>query len=102
MIAPDGRTAALFRAGPNGTTTVYLLNLTTGATRKLALSVVEADESVAWSPDSRWLFAVVAGGKLDAFDTRTGKLTVLSGAGTSLPQLHQLAIRTTTPTKSAH
>ena len=71
VIAPDGKTAAMFKAGPDrNTPMLYLLDLTTGATHGPALPVDQAgyEGTAVWSPDSRWLFAVGADGKLDAID----------------------------------
>ncbi|MGI8760566.1 MAG: hypothetical protein ACR2LF_04585 [Jatrophihabitantaceae bacterium] len=101
-IAPDGRTAAIFKVGAGNTSTIYLLDLSTGATHRPALSVDQAgyDGTVVWSPDSRWLFAVGADGGLEALDTHTGTVTGLSTVGISVPQLRQLAIRLApTPTR---
>jgi hypothetical protein len=101
VIAPDGKTAALHTIDPNShTTRVYLLDLDTGARHPLRLSVDQASDAatLAWSPDSRWLFAVDAHGQLDAVDPRTGQVMSSGGAGITLPPLNQLAIRTV-PTK---
>jgi hypothetical protein len=52
-----------------------------------------AGESMAWSPDSRWLFAA-AGGDLYAVSQRSGQIANLSRTlGPALPQLSQLSVR---------
>ena len=91
-IAPDGRTAAMFRVGPGGTVTPYLLDLGTGATRLIGLRLDQAagEGTVVWSPDSRWLFAAGADGQIRAIDPATGQVTML---GVGLPELSQLAVR---------
>jgi hypothetical protein len=48
------------------------------------------ESSMVWSPDGRWLFVAAAGGKLDAVDTRTGRI---EGLGVRLPAVDQVAIR---------
>jgi hypothetical protein len=47
-------------------------------------------QSMAWSPDSRWLFVAAAGGRLVAASTRTGRAESL---GVTLPAVNQVAIR---------
>jgi hypothetical protein len=90
VIAPDGRTAVLFRLRPG--VTPYLLDLGTGATRPVDLDVdpEAADASVVWSPDSRWLFAADADGAIRIVDPATGRVTPL---GVSVTAPAQLAIR---------
>jgi hypothetical protein len=95
VIAPDGGTAALIEDGPDNSLTVHLINLRTGASTDLGvrLSVagsVSNNQTMAWSPDSRWLFVAAARGRLVAVDTRTGRAERL---GVTLPAVDQLAIR---------
>jgi len=77
VIAPDGSTAAVAETGRHGGLSVHLIDLRTGATRDLNVSLGvpgsdlplgadSNDHSMAWSPDSRWLFAAAADGKLVA------------------------------------
>jgi hypothetical protein len=47
-------------------------------------------QSMAWSPDSRWLFVAASGGRLVAVSTRTGRA---EGLGVALPAIDQVAIR---------
>ena len=98
VISPDGATAAVLVGSPQAR--VEVIDLATGAAHALALRIDLSDvsmgwawETMAWSPDSRWLF-VAARGDLDAVSQRTGQVTNLSHTlGPVLPQLLQLSIR---------
>jgi WD40 repeat protein len=92
VISPDGATAAIMTPGPNGTVGLYLVDLASGRQRVLELSVnqVAFDGAVAFSPDSKWLFAVTADGSVAVVNSRTGSIGSL---GTPLPPLSQLVIR---------
>ena len=73
--------------------TLHLLNLVSGADQQISVSLDQesaADQTLAWSPDSRWLFIVTAQGKLAAVDARTGHV---EGLGVSLPPLGLIAVR---------
>ena len=101
VIAPDASTAAVAETGRRGGLSVHLIDLRTGATRDLnvplgvpgsdlPLGGDSNDHSMAWSPDSRWLFVAAAGGKLVAVNARTGQAESL---GVRLPAVDQVAIR---------
>jgi hypothetical protein len=101
VIAPDGSTAAVAQTGSDGGLTVNLIDLHTGTTRDLGiplgmpgtdlpLGADANDNSMAWSPDSRWLFIAEKGGKLVAVSALTGRTESL---GISLPAIDQIAIR---------
>ena len=92
VIAPDGSTAALAENGYYGQITVYLINLRTGTTDDLGipLGANANGQSMAWSPDSRWLFVAEADGKLVAVSARTGNVQSL---GVKIPPVDQVAIR---------
>ena len=92
VIAPDGATAALFDAAPDGTVTLYLLDLASGRSRPIDWPIEQAvgDGTAVWSPDSRWLFSAGADGAIYAVDRATARVTPL---GVSLPALTQLAVR---------
>jgi hypothetical protein len=98
VIAPDGSAAAVAGTGPGGGLSVHLIDLRSGATRDLDIPLGEPGsdvpdsnvQSMAWSPDSRWLFVAAAGGKLVAVNARTGKADSL---GVTLPPVDQVAIR---------
>lgn len=92
-ISPDGRTAALFDVGSDGSNTIELLDLRTGSIHATGLHVEDAvnDGTIRWSPDSHWLFAVERYGELAALEPATGQVRTLPGL---LPPLTQLAVRT--------
>jgi hypothetical protein len=95
-VSPDLRTVALLlpRDAVGGSPTLHLLNLATGADRRLPIGfrfgVSVNDSAVVWSPDSRWLFAADTRGELHAIDPRTGHL---HGLGVEIPPINQLAVR---------
>ncbi len=101
VIAPDGSTAAVAESSRLGQLTVHLINLHTGAGRRIKIPLGAdlgsplgadlSDQSMVWSPDSRWLFVAAADGKLVAVDASTGKAERLP---VSLPAVTQVAIRT--------
>jgi hypothetical protein len=91
-VCPDGSVAAVFEPAPGGRVELRLISLTSGATRSLPLAFRGplGPQALAWSPDSRWLFTVAAGGALRAVDARTGRVRSL---GVRLPPLTELAVR---------
>jgi hypothetical protein len=91
VISPDGRTAAMLTSARNGAIGLQLLDLATGRRRVLNVSVNQSyDGAIAFSPDSRWLFAVTADGALSVIDRGAGTVGDL---GVPLPALSQLALR---------
>jgi hypothetical protein len=95
VIAPDGSTAAVPESGLGGATTVHLINLRTGVTRdlKVRVSLPGAggyQESMAWSPDSRWLFVATTSGKLIAVNARSDQAQPIP---VRLPPVDQVALR---------
>jgi len=92
-ISPDGNTAALIGSTPTGTFGLHLLSLGSWTERAVSAPINQAaiqDGGIVWSPDSRWLFVVGAGGRLFVVDARTAQVRNL---GVALPPLSQLAIR---------
>ena len=92
IIAPDGSAAAVIRVSGNQVT-LHLLNLVSGADRQISVSLDQgsaADQTLAWSPDSRWLFIVAAHGELAAVNARTQRV---EGLGVEHPPIGQIAIR---------
>jgi hypothetical protein len=98
VISPDGSAAAVLVGSSQAR--IEIIDLATGAAHALPLRIdlsgVDlgwAWESMAWSPDSRWLFAA-AGGDLYAVSRHTGQVTNLSHVlGPALPHLSQLSMR---------
>ena len=100
VIAPDGSTAAVVEGGSDGPLTVHLINLRSGTNRNLRIVLGKSDgnvlagtglsdQSMAWSPDSRWLFVAAADGKLVVVDARTGRAEHLQ---VTLPPVTQVAV----------
>jgi hypothetical protein len=93
-ISPDGRTAALLQPNGQGTINLHLLDLTTGTVRVTGVTTsadrTGGSRALAWSPDSRWLFATDGNGRLLAL-SRTGREVRLD---VPVGPLNQLALRT--------
>jgi hypothetical protein len=92
VIAPDGSAAAVMRISGNQVT-LHLLNLVSGADQQISVSLDQGsatDQTLAWSPDSRWLFIVAANGELAAVNARTRHA---EGLGVELPPIGQIAVR---------
>lgn len=92
VLAPDGRTAAVYVMGAPATLTVTLVDLVAGRRRAVGMAVGEGQgvRSLAWSPDSRWLFAVDASARLLVVDVRTARARRLVP---ELPGVRQIALR---------
>lgn len=101
VISPSGSTAAILATGRYGQLNAQLIDLRTGAVRDLNLGLGSPggdtplggganDQSMAWSPDGRWLFVAASGGRLVVVDARTGRIVSL---GVRLPPVYQVAIR---------
>jgi hypothetical protein len=93
LVSPDGSLAAIFRSHPAGPATLDLINLRSGADLPLAVPLAEAPlgaQTLAWSPDGRWLFVVAARGKVLAVQAGTGQA---DGVGIALPPISQVAVR---------
>jgi hypothetical protein len=91
VVAPNGRTAAMFRLRRDGTPVPYLLDLASGASLSVGVSIDEpGEDDLVWSPDSRWLFTTADTGMITAVDPTTGRATEV---GVSLPTPGQLAVR---------
>jgi hypothetical protein len=92
VIAPDGSAAAVLGVGPRQAT-LSLISLTTGAQRRIRVPLdawSESGQTLAWSPDSRWLLVVAARGRVVAVSARTGRVQDL---GVALPPVSQLAVQ---------
>ncbi len=87
-VAPDGQTAAIVADSGNGRVVLEEISLATGAVTHLAVPITEdtSSQTMAWSPDSQWLFVAASDGLLLAISTRTHRIESLgvSGAFTQL------------------
>jgi hypothetical protein len=93
VVSPDGATAAIVVPGyVDGQAWLDLVSLSSGAAVRLSVPVAPdtASQSLAWSPDSRWLFVIAAHGSLAIVDARTGQPRTLS---LGLSGLTQIVIR---------
>jgi Tol biopolymer transport system component len=101
VISPDGSTAAVAENGPNGVLTVHLIDLRTGSSRDLNVVLGgsstdlsfggdASEQSMAWSPDGRWLFVAASRGQLVVVSAPTGEVQSL---GIRLPAVDQVAVR---------
>ncbi|HEY3955276.1 MAG TPA: hypothetical protein VGM53_18050 [Streptosporangiaceae bacterium] len=91
VIAPDGSTAAVLRA-VGGRLRLHLISLASGADQPVTMSLdrdAENGQTLAWSPDSRWLFAINRYGGLAAVNAGTHRAASL---GVALPPLTALAV----------
>jgi len=72
LIAPDGSFAVVY-AFNRSSVAIHLVDLASGADHRLDVALspdVPVAGTLAWSPDSRWLFAI-SGGQVVAIDLRT-------------------------------
>ena len=92
LIAPDGAAAAVLELGRDSQLSAHLLDLRSGADRVLSLPISQdaVNETMAWSPDSRWLFVVTDTGAVRVVDGRTGQVASLD---VRLPFISQVAVR---------
>ncbi len=90
-VAPNGSAAAVVVAGGDDSVALDLINLTSGAVSRIPVPVNQnsSSQTMAWSPDSQWLFVLSAHGKLVAVNARSHRVQSL---GVSLPRFTQLAI----------
>jgi hypothetical protein len=82
----------VFRVSTSGQVTLHLLSLVTGADERIAVPLEQAANTgtLAWSPDSRWLFVITAHGGLAAVNASTQQV---QGLGVKLPWLSRIAVR---------
>jgi hypothetical protein len=93
VVAPDGSSAAVIVPGHFGNQSwLEMINLRTGtvAHAPVPVSPSSSSQSLAWSPDSRWLFVVTATGGLAAVDGRSG---LTQGLDLGLSGLRQIVTR---------
>jgi hypothetical protein len=92
VVAPDGAYAGVTVATGETGAALALVNMQTGAvvTLRVAVGSVSSSQTLAWSPDSRWLFVITATGGLVAVSPGNGSVRSL---GVRLPNLSQIAVR---------
>ena len=91
-VAPDGLTAAVVVSRGKVQVALEQISLVSGAVKPIAVPINQnaSSQTMAWSPDSQWLFVLAASGKLLAVNISTGKVQSL---GIPLPGFSQLTIR---------
>jgi hypothetical protein len=94
IVSPDGSLAAVIVTSGVQRSVLDLVNVNTGRTTTMPVPIDESSDSqaLAWSPDSRWLFALAASGKLVAIRVSDG---TVHSIGVRLPVLSQIAMRAT-------
>jgi hypothetical protein len=92
VTSPDGTTAAVAVFSHGSTVTVRLINLRTGVSTPVPVQLNNAPgyQTMAWSPDSRWLFVVAGGTRLVAVSEHAGQVRSL---GVTLPAISEVAVR---------
>jgi hypothetical protein len=90
-VAPDGSAAAVVVASAHHGMALDLIDLSSGAATRIPVPVNQdsSSQTLVWSPDSKWLFALSASGKLVAVNARSHRVESL---GVPLPRFSQLAI----------
>jgi predicted enzyme related to lactoylglutathione lyase len=91
-IAPDGSQAAMLRTDSDGRLGLHLVDLDTGVDRTFNVrgdSDGNSEPTMAWLPDSRWLF-VPSTRRMVAVDAHTGRVLTL---GLTLPGVRLVAVR---------
>jgi len=100
VISPDGSAAAVIERNVKGRVSLHLVALTAGTDQQLAVPIDQfvfpweqqafVSQTLAWSPDSRWLFVVARTGQVFAVDKQTQSVR---GLGLALPPVAQVAVR---------
>lgn len=95
VISPDGTKVALGLRTAQDPPGLHVIDLRSGAvqTYNVANSVFDGGALV-WSPDSTWVIAAEANGKLDAFSASTNEGVSL---GLGLPPIAQVTVRVGAP-----
>ena len=73
--------------------TLQLLSLMNGRDHRINVTLYQGSagiQTLAWSPDSRWLFVVAANGTLAVVNARTRHI---ENIGVNVPSVSQIAIR---------
>jgi hypothetical protein len=90
-VAPNGSAAVVVVADGDDSVALDLISLTSGAVSRIPVPVNQnsSSETLVWSPDSQWLFALSADGKLLAVNAHSHRV---QSVGVSLPRFTQLAV----------
>jgi len=90
-VAPNGSAAAVLVASGSERMALDLINLSSGTAARIPIPVAQnsSNQTLAWSPDSKWLFVLSVDGKLFAVNARSHQVESL---GVPLPRLSQLAM----------
>jgi len=96
-VSPDGGRAAFYLGDPLGALRLAVLDLATGDRLGTDVAMIggAVSQSLAWTPDGRWLFAVDASARILVVDPSTGTAAPLV-PGTivpALPVVEQIAVR---------
>jgi hypothetical protein len=91
LVSPDSRFAALLTYGRDQSAILHVVDLRDGTARKVDVALgAQGWPYLAWSPDSRWLFAVTGSGRLCAINPLTATVSAL---GVALPPVSYLTIQ---------
>ena len=91
VVSPDGSVAAVSVASRPQGEALDLVNLHTGRTTTVPVLIGTSNsQTLAWSPDSQWLFALAGDGELLAVRMSDGTVHSL---GIRLPAFSQIAMR---------
>lgn len=97
VLSPDGRKAALYVGDPQRSLRLVVLDLATGAATRTDLALVggAVSQSLAWTPDGRWLFGVDASARIVAVDpiSGRGRLLVPDTIVPAMPVVQDIAVR---------
>jgi hypothetical protein len=93
VVSPDGAYAAVTVTGGAPGVALALVDLHTGtaSTLPITMGYFASSQTLAWSPDSKWLFVITATGGLAAVSPADRSVRSL---GVRLPDLRQIAMRT--------
>ena len=97
VIAPGGSAAAVIRAAPGGRLSLHLIGLGDGSDHRIPVRMDQAPigpQTLAWSPDGRWLFVAAANNTLVAVNARTERIEKVSEM---IPPVSEIAIRNSPP-----
>jgi hypothetical protein len=95
LISPDGTKVALGLRTAQDPPGLHVVDLRSGVTQTYNVEVSVLDGgALVWSPDSAWVIAAEANGKLDAYSASTNEGVSL---GLGLPSITRVTVRVGTP-----